>query len=76
MRKQGNKRLPRSSNSPKVDKGDTNGEESKQQVAEHYKLSTEIKKLGEFKEDMTQKFMELSHKMTNMDLGETKNWKS
>lgn len=31
----------------------------------------EMKKLGEFREDMTQMFIELSLKMPNVDMGET-----
>lgn len=48
----------------------SNGEKCKYQVAELYELQEEKKKLGEFKVDMSQEFMELSYRMTSVDMGE------
>lgn len=57
--------------SPKADRGHE-GEESKYLVVQLHRLFEEdMKKLGEFKEDMTQKYMELSLKISNVDLKET-----
>lgn len=61
-----NKKSPSSLNSPKAD---PEREESKHQVAERYK--EEVKKHSEFKEDMNQKFIELSYKMINVVMEET-----
>lgn len=71
MGKQGNRRPPRSLNSCKIDQGGTNGEESKYHQVEkfHEKVIEEVKKLDEFKDEMKQKFMEISLKMPKVDMG-------
>lgn len=64
---------PTTPNSPKADPRGTSGEEMKHKVAElHEMIKKEAKKLSKLKDDVTQKIVELTSKLTDVVIEETK----